>query len=82
MALTKLDKEEIELIVEEKIEPLKEQVRNLPTRDEFFTAMSELMGELKTSREEQVVLSYQSSDHRKRVEALEEIHPNGKHASQ
>lgn len=84
MALTIKDLAEIERIVDEKLDEkldqkFDEKLKNLPTREEFFAIMSELMGELKTSREEQIVLSHQSTDHRERLEALEDIHPRGKH---
>lgn len=76
MALTRQDVEEI---VKGATEPLEEKIKNLPTRDEFFTTMSEVMGELKTIREEITVLSDRQSIHSDQIEALESIHPGGKH---
>ena len=52
--LTQKDLDEIEGIVDEKIE---NRTRNLPTKDEFFGKMDEVMGELKAIREEQSALS-------------------------
>ena len=45
--LTQKDVDEIEKIVEEK-------TKNLPTKDEFYSKMDEVMNELKTIRGEQV----------------------------
>lgn len=45
MTLTQRDLEEIEKVVDERID---ERTRNLPTKGEFFTKMDEVMGELKT----------------------------------
>lgn len=63
--LTQKDLEEIETIVEEKI-------RNLPTKEEFFAKMDEVMKELETIRDEQTIISHQVSDHEDRLERLEE----------
>jgi len=68
MALTVKDLEEIEKIVDEKI---KERTSNLPTKDEFFTRMDQLMGELKTIRESATILTGRSSDHEDRISRVE-----------
>jgi len=47
MSLTQKDLDDIEQIVDEKIE---EKVKNLPTKDEFYNKMDEVIGELKTIR--------------------------------
>lgn len=62
------DLDEIEKIVDEKIE---ERIKNLPTKDDFFTSMDELMGELKSIRENSTVLSHQVSIHDDRIEKIE-----------
>lgn len=41
--LTQKDLDEIEEIVEEKLDG---KIKNLPTKDEFFSKMDEVMGEL------------------------------------
>ena len=46
----------------------KENVSHLPTKDEFYTKMDEVMGELKTIREEQALQSQHLSDHDDRIE--------------
>lgn len=67
--LTQRDLDLIEKIINETIE---EKTRNLPTKDEFFTKMDEVMGELQTKREEETILGHQVSDHEKRITDLEE----------
>ena len=52
-------------------ERLDEKLSHLPTKDEFYTKMDEVMGELKTIREEQAVQSQQLSDHDDRIEKIE-----------
>lgn len=67
--LTQRDLDEIEKVVEEKIE---EKTRNLPSKDEFFTAIDEVMDELKTIRENQEVLTNRVyEDHESRIKRLE-----------
>lgn len=69
--LTQKDLEEIKKIVDESLE---EKTKLLPTKDEFFTKMDEVMGELSTIRDEQTILGHQVSDHEERLTSLEEIH--------
>jgi hypothetical protein len=45
--LTAQDLDEIEKVVDEKID---EKTRNLPTKDEFFGKMDEVIGQLKAIR--------------------------------
>jgi len=74
MTLTQQDLNEIEKIVDEKVES---RTSNLPTKDEFFGKMDEVMGELKTIREEQTVQSHQLSNHEDRIATLEEVEKVG-----
>lgn len=77
--LTQRDIDQIENIVEEKVE---EGVKHLPSRDEFFEKMDEVMGELKTVREQQEIITGKTSNHEGRLEKLEELHPeSGQFAS-
>ena len=69
--LTQKDLKEIEKVVEEKLE---EKLRSLPTKDEFFSKMDELMGELSAIRDEQTIIGHQVSDHEERLSALEETY--------
>ncbi len=73
---TKDDFEELS----EKFGELAKKIDLLPTKDDFFTKMDEVVGELETMRQEGTVGSHQISDHEDRIEKLEEIHPVGKHA--
>ncbi len=68
MVLTVRDLGEIEKIVDERIE---ERTKNLPTKDEFFTKMDEIMGELKTIRESADILTHRASDHEDRITKIE-----------
>ena len=49
----------------------KDEIGLLPTKDEIFTKMDEVMGELKTIREEQALQSQHLSDHDDRIEKIE-----------
>ena len=65
----------IEVTVDEVIEAkglvTKEDISHLPTKDEFYTKMDEVVGELKTIREEQPLQSHQLSNHEDRIEKIE-----------
>lgn len=68
--LTQKDLDEIEEIVEEKIG---EKTKNLPTKDEFFSRMDDVMRELDTIRSEQTIISHHVTDHEPRIEKLERV---------
>lgn len=62
----------IEVTFDEKLdEKLDERLSHLPTKDEFYEKMDEVMGELKTIREEQTVISHKVSDHEDRIQKIE-----------
>jgi hypothetical protein len=71
-------KELIEVTVEDVIEKkelvTKADISHLPTKDEFYGKMDEVMGELKAIREEQTVQGQHLSDHEDRIEKIES-HP-------
>ncbi|MDO8503392.1 MAG: hypothetical protein Q7S60_01750 [bacterium] len=69
MTLTQKDIDQIGEIIDQKLE---ERIKFLPTKDEFYTKMDEVMGELKAIREEHTVSSGQISDHEDRITLLEE----------
>lgn len=75
--LTQRDLNLIEKIINETIE---EKTRNLPTKNEFFTKMDEVMGELQAMREEDTILGHQVSDYEKRITDLEENRKSGRFA--
>lgn len=67
--LTKKDLSLIESIIEEKLEEkLNEKLKFLPTKDEFYEKMDEVMGKLKAIREEHEVLGGKSSEHSDQLE--------------
>ena len=80
---TKLLKK-IKILLDDAIETqidakLDEKIGKLPTKDEFYTRMDEIMGELKTVREEQSFLSQHSTDHTDDIQKLKNIHPHNSH---
>lgn len=60
-------------------EIVKEEVGFLPTKDEFYTKMDEVMGELQAIRDEHTAIGFRVSEHSDQIAALERIHPSGKH---
>lgn len=66
--LTQKDLDEIEELIDNKLD---EKIKFLPTRDEFYTKMDELMVEIKAIREEQETHSGQHSEINDRFEKLE-----------
>lgn len=79
--MAKLDSDDLkaikglmEVTIDEVIETklvTKEDISLLPTKDEFYTKMDEVMGELKTIREEQSLQSQHLSDHDDRIDKIE-----------
>lgn len=76
MTLTQRDLDEIEKIIEEKLD---NKIKFIPSKKEFFSAMDKIMGELQEIRDELTITGNQTTDHETRVSALEELHPKGKH---
>jgi len=69
MTLTQRDFDEIEELVKSSV---KEEIRNLPTKEEFFGKSDEIMKELKDMREEQSVLTNKVyEDHESRIAKVE-----------
>lgn len=74
----------IEVALDEKLDQkleqkLNEKLANFPSKDEFFTKMDEVMGELQAMREENMVLSHHSSQHTDDIDKLKSLHPNFAH---
>jgi hypothetical protein len=69
-AIKEVIKVTIDEAIEEKLVTI-EDISHLPTKDEFYTNMDEVMGELKTIREEQAVQGHMLSNHDDRVEKIE-----------
>ena len=49
-------------------EEIQESIRHLPTKDQFYTKMDEVMGELKAIREEQTLTTGRVSQHSDDIE--------------
>jgi hypothetical protein len=68
-------KDLVEVTVDEVIEKkelvTKSDLSHLPTKDEFFNKMDDVVGELKTIREEQALISHRVSNHEDRIEKIE-----------
>jgi len=65
----------MEVTVDEVIEKRelvsKKDLSHLPTKDEFYNKMDEVMGELKTIREEQALQSQHLSDHDDKIQKIQ-----------
>lgn len=74
--LTQKDLDEIEKLLDEKIN---ERTKFLPTKDEFYAKMDELMHKLNSIEEEVTVISsYKESieDHETRIGKIEQVLPS------
>ena len=79
--MSKLDSQDIEAIkglievtIHEKLdEKLDEKLKYLPTKDEFYETVDDVMGELKAIREEKSVQSHQFSNHEDRLVKIESL---------
>lgn len=73
MALSNIDLKQVRTIVKEEIdESLDEKLTKL--KSDFFDRIDPILKEVTTAREERPLIE-------NRLEALEEIHPKGKHLS-
>lgn len=63
--LTQRDIEEIDRLITEKLD---EKTKLLPTKDDFFSKMDEVMGELKAIREEHALQGSTVLDHSDQLE--------------
>ena len=61
----------VEDVIEKKELVTKSDISHLPSKDEFYGKMDEVMGELKAIREEAAVLGHQVSDHADRIDRIE-----------
>lgn len=73
------------VVLDEKIEEkglvTKDDLKYLPTKDEFYEETAKILKKLDDLEVEKDLLLHRSSDHSDRIEDLEEIHPGGVHAS-
>lgn len=62
----------LQIDLEEFRQEINEKLGLMPTKDEFFSRIDKVMGELQTTRDQQVLLSAKSSDHEDRIVILEQ----------
>lgn len=74
-----LMKQAVGEVVEEKGLVTHEDIKHLPTKDEFYKETLRILKKLDDLEVEKDVLSHNVSDHSDRIEALEKIHPQGAH---
>lgn len=68
MTLTQQDLDNIEQMLDQKLD---EKFNLLPTKDEFFSKMDEVVGELKKVPEEQVIIAAKQAEHSDKIAKLE-----------
>lgn len=56
-----------------------EDIKHLPTKDEFYKETVRILKKLDDLETEKDILSHNVSNHSDRIEALEKIHPQGAH---
>ncbi len=72
-------KQSVGEVVEEKGLVTREDIKYLPTKDQFYKETIKILKKLDDLEAEKDILSHNVSDHSDRIEALEKIHPNGVH---
>ncbi|OQA82482.1 MAG: hypothetical protein BWY29_00848 [Microgenomates group bacterium ADurb.Bin238] len=68
MPLNKNDLRLVRQVVNEVIEKI---YKNLPTKNEFFNSMDQLITELKTNRQEQTLIVHRLTNHENRIQKVE-----------
>ncbi|MBI3397582.1 hypothetical protein HY045_03840 [Candidatus Woesebacteria bacterium] len=68
MTLNQNDFDEIEKLVRETVQ---EEIRLLPSKDEFFSNMDKVLGELKALRDEVTIVNHQYDRTNKRVDKID-----------
>lgn len=75
MALTKKDlnaiKDLVEVVIDEKELVTKDDIKHLPTKEEFYASQDELMKEVRDLRDEVTVVGEQVRRNTRRVEKVE-----------
>ncbi len=69
----------LEELIEEKGLITKDDLKYLPSKDEFYKETLKILKKLDDLEIEKDTLSHQVSDHSDRIEKLENIHPQGRH---
>lgn len=90
MTLTKKDfdamREMIQIVLDEVLDQKLEEkiphyISHLPTKDEFYEETGKILKEIKDMKEELMIVNHRSSENRDKIEKLENIHPQGEHAT-
>ena len=63
----------IEFELDKRTEPLKDQITNIPTKEEYFNSMDTLIKEIQEYRIERVALSNQVDSLKQRVDTVDTI---------
>lgn len=74
-------KQAMELVLDEKEVITKSDLKFLPSKEEFYEQTLKILKSLDDLKMEKDLLAAHSKDHTDRIEALEKIHPHGKHAT-
>ncbi len=72
-------KQAVRLVFEEMDVTTKEDLKYLPSKEEYFDREDKAMSKLKKIEDELVILSGHSSDHSDQIDNLEKIHPRNSH---
>lgn len=72
-------KQSVKEAIREEALVTKDDLKYLPTKEEYYACEDKTMKELKAIREEITVLNGRVSDHSDRIDALEKIHAQGAH---
>ena len=70
-AIREVVKISVDEAIDERELVTKDDLKYLPTKDEFYSKMDEVMGELKTIREEVSSTNHSLENHEERIEKIE-----------
>ena len=70
-AISQLFAIEVEEIIDRKLD---EKLGTYPTKDKYYHQTAQLMGEIKATREDQIMLTSQVQRHSDAIEKLEKLH--------
>ena len=73
-------KSRVDVSLDEKLdEKLEDKLSHLPTKDEFYKQTSKILKRLDDLEESMDIVSSRHAEHSDKIEALENIHPQGVH---
>lgn len=70
-----------DVVREEVPKIVKEEVKHLPTKEEFYKRSDQVMKKLETREQEDIAKVGKESEFEERIAALEQIHPHGTHTA-